>query len=461
MKLSVIVPIYNTGRYLRQCLDSLKQQKMQDAEFICVNDGSTDNSLDIIQEFIREDVRFSLINKENTGYGHSMNTGISHARGEYIAILESDDFAEPDMLEMLYAVAERQKPDIVKGNFNECDKYDVCHKNNNMDAVPYNKMLTVRKYPRIYQIHPSIWTALYRKSFLLENDIKFLETPGASFQDISFSFKVLHSAESIVCIEDAVMNYRTENYASSIFDPKKVFCVCDELDEMKCFLEDRYQKHRIDKAGYVDAKQCTDWLLYRNYMWNYERLTLPFKYAFLMIIKGAFKEMPQETFQSGMWSEPELGVVKAITQETDDYYKSTTVLPKADPRLDYFHILNYDMKFEQRAFLGYVSDAERISIYGAGKLGKQVYAFLKKRKLHGKVRNFVISDRTMSETEPETEGVPVVTVNELTKWELENSLFLVSVYEKTQLDILKNLDICGAANIILIDNVLREFIMQE
>ena len=102
-KISIIVPIYNTNKYLNECLISLQNQTLKDIEIICVNDGSTDNSLDIIMEYINDN-RFIIINKNNSGYGDSMNQGLNFANGEYIGIVESDDFVDIEMFKSLYRI---------------------------------------------------------------------------------------------------------------------------------------------------------------------------------------------------------------------------------------------------------------------------------------------------------------------------------------------------------------------
>ena len=98
---SVLVPICNVEKYLDECLSSLQNQTLKDIEIICINDGSTDSSLDIINEFASEDPRFVVIDKSNSGYGDSMNRGLESARGKYISILESDDFLDADALEFM------------------------------------------------------------------------------------------------------------------------------------------------------------------------------------------------------------------------------------------------------------------------------------------------------------------------------------------------------------------------
>ena len=122
-KVSVLVPICNVEKYLAQCLDSLVNQTLQEIEIICINDGSTDNSLSIIKEFAAKDNRIVIIDKPNSGYGDSMNRGLAIAKGEYIGIVESDDFADVDMFEQLYRFAQLGNIDIVRFHF----KYIICH----------------------------------------------------------------------------------------------------------------------------------------------------------------------------------------------------------------------------------------------------------------------------------------------------------------------------------------------
>ena len=92
IKVSIVIPVYNVEHYLVECLDSAMNQTLHDIEIICVNDGSKDSSLEILLEYAKRDSRIKIIDKENAGYGHTMNLGIDMARGEYIGIIESDDY---------------------------------------------------------------------------------------------------------------------------------------------------------------------------------------------------------------------------------------------------------------------------------------------------------------------------------------------------------------------------------
>lgn len=279
---SLLVPIYNVERYLRECLDSACAQTLRDIEIICINDGSTDSSPDIIREYMANDERVRMIDKANSGYGASMNKGLAAAQGRYIAILESDDFFERNALELLVDAAEKHGAQVVKANFwlywsvpEEKDElFEIVTKK------MANRLVNPSEEPDIFYAKPSIWSALYRRDFLEEYGIDFLETPGASFQDSAFNFKVWANATRAVFLRDAVLHYRQDNESSSVNSPSKVYCVCDEHAEMDRFLE----AHPEKKALWgVKEKMKLD-----NYLWNYERLVSPLNDEFLQRMHEEF-----------------------------------------------------------------------------------------------------------------------------------------------------------------------------
>ena len=247
-KVSVVIPVYNVEKYLRQCMDSVVNQTLRELEIIAVDDGSTDSSGAILDEYAAADPRVKVIHKANGGYGIGMNTGFDAATGEYIGIVESDDYADPEMFETLYNRAKSQNLDVVKSGFyyywsqpeERNEKVVIA------SAVMANRTLCPRtefqapmEKVEFFNIKPTIWSAIYRKDFIRENNIRFNETPGASFQDASFNFKVMALAKRVQLIRDAFLHYRQDNENSSVNSPGKVFCVCDEYEEMQRFLEDR------------------------------------------------------------------------------------------------------------------------------------------------------------------------------------------------------------------------------
>ena len=114
-KVSVIIPVYNTEKYLKKCLDSIVAQTLQDIEILCIDDGSTDSSLEILWEYARKDARFKIYqNLENKGLSYTRNVGMDHACGEYIQFVDSDDWIEPDTMERLYTTANDNQLDLLK-----------------------------------------------------------------------------------------------------------------------------------------------------------------------------------------------------------------------------------------------------------------------------------------------------------------------------------------------------------
>lgn len=265
--ISVLVPICNVERYLAECLDSLQAQTFGDFEVICINDGSTDGSRAIIQRYLDADERFRVIDKPNSGYGASMNLGLANALGKYVAILESDDFFSPNALELLHSAAEENASDVVKADFwrywsTPVERKEPFHVVDDQEA---GRTMRPLDDLAIFFRKPSIWSALYRRDFLSKNEIRFLETPGASYQDAGFNFKVWASAERATFLADEVLNYRQDNEKSSVNSVSKVYCVCDEYVSMEKFLEGRDDRARL--------LAILERMKFDSYMWNYDRLS--------------------------------------------------------------------------------------------------------------------------------------------------------------------------------------------
>ncbi|SCY08996.1 Glycosyl transferase family 2 [Lachnospiraceae bacterium XBB2008] len=238
--LSVLVPIYNVEKYLSECLQSIAKQPIEDMEVLCINDGSTDGSKQIIEGFVQKDSRFILVDKENSGYGNSLNIGLEQCCGEYVSIVESDDIVAENALYDLLMIALESRVDVVKGNYSiynsETGQNDVYE---NLWQEQYGLKISVSDHPELFFTAPSIWSAIYKKRFLDENEIRFLNTPGASYQDTSFAFKIWASAASAYFMKRAIILYRQNNADSSSNESKKVFNIFSEVEEMKRFISNR------------------------------------------------------------------------------------------------------------------------------------------------------------------------------------------------------------------------------
>ncbi len=273
---SVLIPIYNVESYLSQCLDSVCHQTLKDLEIICINDGSTDSSLAIIKRYQAKDPRIILIDKPNTGYGDSMNQGIKRATAPYLAIVEPDDWIEEAGLQSLYRLAREYDVDVVRANY--------YHFSNGKDTkysyIPPTDTLRVidpSSHIWIFYQAPAIWSALYRRQFLLDHDIKFLPTPGASYQDLGFNFKTLALSEHTVLSPKAFLHYRADNPNSSSQSVSKQACVVEEYASIADFLRLHNVYDRLAPAM-VAAK-------FRNYYWNWQRLSGPASQTFFQTMQ--------------------------------------------------------------------------------------------------------------------------------------------------------------------------------
>ena len=272
-KVSVLVPCYNVEAYLNECVDSILNQSFADFEVICLNDGSTDTTLDILREYERLDARVTVVDKSNSGYGATMNIGLDMAVGKYIAIVESDDFIESNMFELLYNEAEECRLDVARSKYfmhigAKVKVFDeVCD-------VLYDEVYRPIDNLNVFLQSPSIWCSLYRREFLKESNIRFLETPGASFQDTSFAFKVYATAERFKMIPTPLLHYRI-NDNSSVKSSAKIFCICDEYEEMYRFT---HAVNLYDKLKYTLVR-----MQYAGYIWNHARIYhRSDKYSFLL-----------------------------------------------------------------------------------------------------------------------------------------------------------------------------------
>lgn len=279
---SVLVPVYNVERYLPQCLDALCGQTLHNLEIIAINDGSTDSSPEILEEYARRDTRIRIIDKANSGYGASLNRGIREAKGKYIGISEPDDYPSRSLFKKLSRAAEKHHCDLVKCNYLEHfeDHETICR---NLDGHPYGKVFDPVDRPSIIRTNPAIWTALYRRDWLFSESIWFRETPGASFQDTSFVMKAWFAARRCLLIRKSLLHYRMDNPGSSSRTTDKVFAVCGEFAEGLDFL--RHYPERYPR--FIPWLHYDKWSSYR---WNYERIDSSYHVLFMQRVFDEFTD---------------------------------------------------------------------------------------------------------------------------------------------------------------------------
>ena len=274
-KVSIVVPIYNVEKYLEQCLYSIISQTLKDIEIVLVDDGSTDLSGEICDKFAQLDNRIKVIHKVNEGLGIAYNTGIKATTGEYVGFVEADDFVQEYMFEDLYNIANRTNVDIVKSAwFNYFEKQNSFEKDQQLAEFSSHEVFNIEEKPWLLLNQFSIWSAIYKREFLINENIHCNETPGAAYQDVGFTYLAFSLAKSIAVTSNAYLYYRQDNENSSINSKEKSNVIFDEYEFVDNFLVSRPDIKSVIN-DYKLIKQFYD------YKWNYNRIAEHLKPDFL------------------------------------------------------------------------------------------------------------------------------------------------------------------------------------
>lgn len=240
-KVSVVVPIYNVESYLAECLDSLTGQTLQDMEFVCVNDGSTDGSPEILKRYAAKDPRIRILDGPNGGYGRAMNRGLDACTGEYVGIVEPDDYVKTDMYEKLYGLAKAKDLEVLKADFYRFvtdpeGKRVFLYESLTLEKSMYGRILVPLEEPEVFKAVMNTWCGIYKRSFLEQHKIRHHETPGASFQDNGFWFQTFCYAKRLYFLDRPYYRNRRDNPNSSVHNREKVFCMNEEYLWIREFL---------------------------------------------------------------------------------------------------------------------------------------------------------------------------------------------------------------------------------
>ncbi len=206
--ISIIIPVYNVEKYLSHCLDSVLAQTFSDFEVICINDGSTDNSLQILQKYLKKDDRIQIINQPNRGLSCARNAGLSIAEGKFISFIDSDDFVAPEFLEILYKTQQQTGSDIVGCDFEKIkDNKNHFNKQNKQLTTSIYKNALDTLFDRKNFIHFNVWNKLYKRDVI--RNISFV--PGLFYEDWVFNCCVFPSINSFTWITEKLYGYRLSN----------------------------------------------------------------------------------------------------------------------------------------------------------------------------------------------------------------------------------------------------------
>ena len=279
--ISIVIPVYNTEEYIRECIESVKRQTYKEYECLIIDDGSKDNSIEVIADLIEGDERFKIIHKENSGLADTRNFGKDRCKGDYIFFLDSDDYISDDLLEKAYLTVRNEDADI--GTF--AMKY---HYHDHDDIYdPYTKKITsFKEDPSVIFTNNSANDKIYKKSFL--EDKKFIK--GMWYEDLAVIPVWLARANKIVHIDDVYYYYRQREGSISHTADKRLFDIYKALRNIqsklkldKAMMADFYNTHALlantlKIAGFSDKKTRI-----RYYKENIDHLNKAFPewYAYL------------------------------------------------------------------------------------------------------------------------------------------------------------------------------------
>ncbi|MDO5437296.1 MAG: glycosyltransferase family 2 protein [bacterium] len=251
IKVSVIVPVYNTGKYLERCLESIVFQTLNDIEIIIVNDGSVDNSAKIIEKFL-PDKRVIYIKQENKGQGAARNKGLGFAKGEYISFIDSDDYIDNDFLEKLYKAAERNQADIAASSIirkrETFEKWRILYEKTSVKE-DLNEIFKAVNYPD----QSYVWNKLYKKSFLDSINFKFEE--NVYYEDVTALSYILLNCKKLVCVSDTNYYYMVNDGNSIVKGKKTVKKETDRYNNQKSAVKKLVEKGvKIPRGEYFIKK---------------------------------------------------------------------------------------------------------------------------------------------------------------------------------------------------------------
>lgn len=321
-KVSIIMPSLNVVEYIQECLESVINQSLREIEIICVDAGSTDGTLEILKEYSKKDSRVQVIVSDKRSYGYQMNLGQDAATGEYIGIVETDDWVKTHMYRDLYKIATKKKLDFIKSDFQRfiyengklvCTYNQLCKR-----PGYYKKVLTPVNDVTVFKFVMNTWCGIYKTSFIREHNIRYHETPGASYQDNGFWFQTMALAERVMFLNKPYYMNRRDNVNSSVHSRDKVYCMNEEYAHIRRFLSMNKELEEKLLPIYCVKK-------YDNYDFTYQRIGEEFKLEYVQKFAEEFQEyrevglLDEALFEPGRWKK-----LMHIMLSPEAYYEMTS-----------------------------------------------------------------------------------------------------------------------------------------
>lgn len=407
-KISIIIPVYNCETYLETCIRSVFEQSLKELEIICINDGSTDDSVKVLEKLRKEDERIILLQQENQGAGVARNRGLRKARGKYVAFLDADDYyIDSNALEIMFKTCEKDNVCIC-GSMHMCMKGEEEHTYQVFAKETENRILNYKDYQMDYFYQ----NYLFQRKLLVDNKIVFPKY--RRYQDPPFFVRAVYTAERFRVIDTCLYCYRMPEAATRYTTEK----VCDLLRGL------------IDNLMF--AKEHDLDLLFEN---TAQRIEYEFAYVI-------YENVSQDNLDLLKLLMKANRIISAEHGKPDFIIKPL--------RLILFSAEQYEEKLVQR-----IKSEGEIALYGAGKITRKLLQFIKDRNLQGNIKAIVVSDMEGNETH--IEGIPVVPLENFS--EKKDYFLLVTVGKKIAEEIAMHLNQNGYTNYEVIHELFGEMLL--
>jgi glycosyltransferase involved in cell wall biosynthesis len=397
-KVTIVIPVLNVRPYIKECLDSVVNQTLSDIEIFCIDAGSTDGTLEIEKEYAARDSRVTILDDDAHSTGYAKNLGISRASSPYVAIVESDDYIAPDMMEKLYQTAAAYDLDMVKANYRsflgEGDARLFVDKSISLDGEDYEKVIDPRSDNRFFGWDMYTWTGLYKKKFLEQYHILHQESGGAAFQDVGFWFQTFCYARRVYLMKEFFYCYRRDNPNASVKNPSRTFIMCGEYRFVRDIVsKDRQTWERVKPAYYHE--------MFRSYFVTCERLAPHLRPAFA----DRFYQEIREGYEAGciqreLFDEYELAYLDILLSSKENFVRKLTNQKQ-------------ETEEKQKALFQKISESLHCIIFSAGSHGANLQVMLKQK--------FQMDIRAFCDNDEHKQGRTINHVKVLSLWEAEKS----------------------------------------
>ena len=260
-KVSIIVPIYNSEKYLINCLDSLVNQTLDNIEIILINDGSTDDSINIIKKYAKKYSNIVYFDKKNEGIGVSRNFGIEKSKGKYIAFVDSDDYVSINFAKNMYDFCENNNLDMAV-----CDYYrinEITHEKDIFEIEDFEITDLESNKALIYKLNHSPWNKLYKRELFLKNNIYF--PTDLKYEDAAVVIPLLKYASKIGKFNEPLNYYIIHNNSETTVMDKRVFDIFKILDIVNNYYKDSKYKKYLE---YLTVQKITTYTIQQRYQKN-------------------------------------------------------------------------------------------------------------------------------------------------------------------------------------------------